>query len=447
MQARDPHAKRQLARAVVASTIGSSIEWCGIVIYALLIPLGMGRAFFPPGDPVAIALAGQFPLLVSFGMRPVGGLLFGHFGDRVGRKAMLVATLLLMGFASLVVGLLPTYAQIGIAATVLLFVLRIAEGLSVGGEWGGAVLLTLEWSGDSRRGLRAAWPQVGVPAGILLGFLMIAASAALVGTGTDLFWRLPFLACAGLVVVGLWVRLGVLETPAFTALLESHRIERAPALTVLRRQWREVLLVAMLRLGEQAPAVVFTTVFLVYSTAVLHVPQGTVIKIAIIAAVAGIVATPLAGRISDTIGRRVTFVLGLSAMFLYAIPYWLLVGTRDPGTMLVASIVAQVIVATMSGSNAAFIAEAFTGRLRYSGASVGAGLGAFFAGGLASIISLGLLTLTRSTIPIGIYLMAMCVVSFVAALKLRERSRQDISREYDEAPVPLAPRGATIAGA
>jgi MFS family permease len=425
---------RQLVRAVLASTIGTTIEWFDTTLYGLLIPLYLGRLFFPSGDPLTSSLAGFVSLLVSFGARPLGGILFGHFGDRLGRKATLVVTLVLAGVASTLIGLLPTYADAGVLAPAMLLALRLLIGLSLGGEWGGAVLLTLEWGNGRRRGFWASWPQIGVVAAAVLGFLSIQASVALVGPDSPWVWRLPFLASAVLVVVGLYMRLGVLETPTFSRLLEQRRIERLPVLAVLGRNWREVVLTALLRMGEQAPLLVFTTFFLVYATTALHLSQATAVNVAIVSGVFGIACPPLFGYLSDRLGRRRVFLLGVTAMALWALPYFLLLGTRDVGLILLAAIVAQVAVAAMAGPEAAFIAEAFTGRLRYSGASIGAGLGAVISGGAASIVSVLLFQRFHSALPVGVYIVGCCLVSLVAASLLRERSSQDLSVEYDDAP-------------
>jgi MFS family permease len=427
--------RRQLVRAVVAATIGTTVEWYDTTLYALLVPLYVGRLFFPSHDPLTSALAGFVSLLVSFAARPVGAALFGHFGDRLGRKATLVATLLLSGVATTLIGLLPTYADAGVVAPILLLVLRVAIGLAVGGEWGGAVLLTLEWGNGRRRGFWASWPQIGVPAAVVLGFVAIQASVALVGPGSSLVWRLPFLASVALVAIGLYVRLGVLETPTFSRLLEQRRIERAPVLAVLRRNWREVLLTALLRMGEQAPLLVFTTFFLVYATAALRLDQTTAITIAIVSGLFGVACPPLFGYLSDLVGRRTVFVLGAMAMAVYAVPYFALLDTGRVPVVLGASIVAQVLVAAMAGPEAAFIAESFTGRLRYSGASIGAGLGAPLAGGVASIAAVALFKAFHSALPVGLYLVGCCGVSLIAASLLRERSDQDLATEYDD-PVP-----------
>ena len=426
--------RRQLGRAVVASTIGTTIEWYDTTLYGLLIPLYIGRLFFPSGDPLTSALAGFVSLLVSFAARPVGGVIFGHYGDRLGRKATLVITLLLSGVASTLIGVLPTYADVGVLAPVLLLALRLLVGLSLGGEWGGAVILALEWGNGRRRGFWASWPQIGVVAAAVLGFLAIRGSEALVGPASDWAWRLPFLSSIVLVGVGLYVRLGVLETPTFSRLLERRRIERSPVLAVLSRNRREVALTALLRMGEQAPLLVFTTFFLVYATTALHLSRETAIDVAILSGLAGVACPPLFGYLSDRAGRRRVFLLGAIAMAAWAVPYFALLDTRQFGLVLLAATVGQVIAAAMAGPEAAFIAEAFTGRLRYSGASIGAGLGAVISGGAASIVSVLLYQRFHSAIPVAFYVIGCCVVSLVAGSLLRERSRHDVSVEYDELP-------------
>lgn len=429
---------RQLTKAVIASTIGTTIEWYDVLLYGLLVPLYLGRLFFPSRDAVASSLAGSAVLLISFAMRPVGAMIFGRIGDRRGRKAALVVTLVAAGLSTAAFGLLPTYQDAqglfgyGIVAPMLLCVLRFAVGLSIGGEWGGAVLLALEWAGRGRRGFAASWAQMGVPAATLLGFLAIRGSSALFGPTSTWAWRAPFLASIILVAVGLYVRLGVLETPPFSRLLESRRTEQAPVMAALRLQWREVVLAASLRLAEQAPLVVFTTVFLVYGSAVLGLQQGLLVSVSIAASVVGIGATLFFGYLSDVVGRRSLYLTGVVLMFAFALPYWFLLNTRSLSLILLAAVAGQVIVGMMAGANAAFIAEAFTGRVRYSGASLGAGLGAFFAGGLATVFPLALLQQYHSAIPIGFYLMVLCVISYLGGVVLRERSHQDLAVEYDE---------------
>lgn len=428
----DLEERRQLVRAVIASTIGTTVEWYDAILYGLLVPVYLGRLFFPSHDPLTSVLAGNGALLFSFFARPLGGAFFGRYGDRLGRKATLVITLLVAGLASALIGTLPVYADVGMAAPIMLFLLRVCIGGALGGEWGGAVLLTLEWGNRDRRGLWSSFPQVGAVGATVLGLVAIQVSTVLVGEGSPLAWRLPFLASILLVLIGLYVRLNVLETPTFTRLMEERRIEPRPVRTVLRRHGREVLLTALLRMGEQAPLVLFTNFFLVYARVGLHLAQSTAIYVSIAAGLVGVVCTPLFGRLSDVAGRRRVFFWGAAAMLLFAGPYFALLNTRDLVMILVAAVVGQVIVAAMAGPEAALIAESFTGRLRYSGASIGAGLGAVPAGGAATILGVLLFQRFNSVTPVALYMMGCALVSIVAVGLLRERRNQDLALEYDD---------------
>jgi MFS family permease len=342
-----------------------------------------------------------------------------------------VATLVVGGVASALIGLLPTYATIGVAAPVLLLLLRACVGFALGGEWGGAVLLTLEWSNHRHRGLWSAFPQVGAVAATVLGFVAIAASTALVGQQSPWAWRLPFIASLALVAVGLYVRLGVLETPTFVSLKEQHRTERRPVRTVLRRHLGEVVLTAMVKIGDQVPLVLMTTFFLVY-TGVLRLPMASAVAVSIWSGLVGVACTPLFGYVSDLVGRRRTYACGALLMALFALPYFALVGTREITLILVAAVVAQVLVAAMNGPEAALIAESFTGRLRYSGASLGAGLGAPLGGGVASALGVVLFQRFHSTVPVALYLIACCLLGAIGAGLLTERRTQDLGVEYDD---------------
>jgi MFS family permease len=435
--------RRQLIRAVVGATIGTTVEWYDVVLYALLVPFYLGHLFFPAGDPLASTLSGYLGLVVSFGARFFGAAFFGRFGDRVGRKATLVTTLLFGGVASALIGFLPTYAEIGVAAPVLLLILRACVGFALGGEWGGAVLLTLEWGNHRRRGLWSAFTQIGAVGASVLGLIAIAASTTLVGPQSPWAWRLPFIASFGLVAVGLYVRLGILETPTFSKLMEERRTEPRPVRTVLSRHPREVVLTALIKIGDQVPLVLMTTFFLVY-TGVLHLPMATAVSIAIWSGLVGVVCTPLFGYVSDRIGRRKTYFYGALLMFLFALPYFAFISTRDVGLILWASIVGQVIVAVMAGPEAALIAESFTGRLRYSGASLGAGLGAPLGGGVASALGVVLLQRFHSSVPVAFYMMGCCALSIIGVGLLRERRKQDLSVEYDD-PRTIAAAVAAVA--
>jgi MFS family permease len=253
--------RRNLRRAVIASTVGTSIEWYDFFVYGNAAGLVFAKQFFPDQDPVTGQLNAWVTYFVGFAARPVGAAIFGHYGDRIGRKATLVTTLLLMGIGTFLVGIVPTYASIGIWGAVLLTLLRTVQGIGVGGEWGGSVLLSMEWGSRSgRRGFIASWPQFGVPVGLLLANGIFSATNAFTGANFDSWgWRLPFLISIVLVAVGLYIRLGILETPVFTRLLEERRTSAAPVAEVLRRNWREVILTCLVRTGQQAPFYIFVT--------------------------------------------------------------------------------------------------------------------------------------------------------------------------------------------
>lgn len=431
-------ARRQLRRALFASGLGSLFEWYDIVIYGILAPLYLGRLFFPSRDPIASVLFAYAGLLASFGMRPVGGILFGHFGDRIGRKAMLLATLLLGGLASFGIGWLPTYSDIGVWAPASLLALRVLVGLSLGGEWGGATLLVLEWANTTgRRGWWSAWPQVSVTGSTLLGLGVLAASMALVGPSSFWTWRLPFLASIVLVAIGLYVRLGVMETPIFRELLESRRVARHPVRTALRSNFGEVILAALLRMGEQGPGVIVTSFFPAYGSLVLHLPQRTLIFVSVVAGCIGLLAPPFFGFLSDVYGRRRVFVAGAFAMLCFAPFFFWLLDTGDVLTIIVTLALGQVINGMTTGPLSAYIAEQFATRVRYSGASLGAGIGAVLSGGLASVVATKLLDVFHSPVPISIYIMVGCSISILASVGLRDRRQQDLGVEYahdDTAP-------------
>lgn len=427
----DVMSRRQLHRAVVSATVGTTIEWYDIVLYGLLAGVYFGQLFFPTTDRFAAALAGFGTLLVSFLARPFGALIFGHFGDRIGRKGALIATLLLAGVCSFCIGLLPTYGQVGPAAPILLVLLRIGVGIALGGEWGGAVLMTLEWGNRYRRGFWTSWPQIGFVLGVALSSLALQASLLLVGQKSPWVWRLPFLASGVIILVGLYVRLGILETPTFVALLEHRRIERFPFLMVVRKSWRELVLSTLLRGVEQAPAVLFVAFMLTYGTAFLHFGQRQLASALTISALLSVVTILLSGYLSDVYGRKRMYLLGTALMFLFALPYFALLQTAVPENVNLAILLSFPVLGFVWGPVAAFVAESFTGRLRYSGAAVGSGLAAIITGPVP-IIALALLQRFDSPLPIGLLLMLYAAVSFIAAALLRDRSKTDLAAEYDE---------------
>jgi MFS family permease len=427
-------AHRQLVHAVVAATVGSTIEWYDFLLYSTAAPLVFAPLFFPSHDPLAGVLIAFSTQFVGFAARPLGGALFGHFGDRVGRKATLIATLLTMGLSTAAIGLLPDYARIGIWGGVLLTICRILQGIGVGGEWAGGILLTMEWGDRTRRGLMASWPQIGAP----LGGAVLAPAALLISSQVSgpafltIGWRIPFLLGLVLVAVGLYVRLGVLETPVFVRLLEEQRIEERPTLSVLLRHRWDITLVALTALAEQAPAYVFTSFLLAYGVAALHLSIALMLLAVALGSLVGVVLSPLAGHLSDQYGRRRIYRLGLVWMAAWVFPEFWLLNTRAPVLVVLAVLAGSIPFNLLFGTLASLIGETFTGRLRYSGASIGYGLTSLIGGGPAPLIATVLFATFQSSTPVALYIIACDVISLVAVTLLADGSRRDHSVEYDE---------------
>jgi MFS family permease len=426
--------RRQLVRATVSSALGTTIEWYDFNLYSVTAGLYLGKLFFPTSDAVLSTLFGFGTLLVGYVVRPLGAMFFGHMGDRVGRKATLIGTLMLMGVATFLIGLVPTYAEIGIVAGIILILLRMLQGFGVGGEWGGSVLLTLEWGNKGRRGFLGSFPMAGAPAGLVLAYGSLNLFTSLLGANSYWGWRIPFLISSLLVAVGLYIRLGILETPVFAMLLEERKIEGTPSLGVLRFNFREVFLCLLMRAGEVGPAIVFQSFILFYATKVLHFKQSQVLTYVLIAAAVGVIAIPIYGYMSDLIGRKKMYLIGAATMALFAFPYWFAVDTALP-EMVGLAIIASFLVQNMqTGPEASLMAESFTGRRRYSGTSLGYHFGAAVWGGTAPLVALGLFTQFKSSSPIALYMVGLAAISFVAVTLLRDRSRQDLSVEYDLPP-------------
>ena len=424
--------RNQLVRAIVASTVGTTIEWYDFFLYNTAAALVFAKLFFPHADPTAGLLSAFAIQFVGFGARPIGAFIFGHFGDRVGRKATLIVTLLTMGFASALIGLLPTYAQVGIMGAVLLTVLRLLQGIAVGGEWGGSVLLSMEWGHRGKRGWVASWPQWGVPAGLVLGTgaMLILSSTLSESAFLSWGWRVPFLLSLVLVAVGLYIRLGILETPLFTRILDEKRVEPAPSLQVLVRQPREIILAALIRTSEQAPFYIFTVFVLTYVTKTLKLSRGFALNAVLLAAALSLVSIPLFGYLSDVIGRKRMYLIGVVCTGLFAFPYFWLLNSKVGGLVVLAIVVSLIPHDMQYGPQAALIAENFTGRLRYSGASLGYQLASIVAGGPAPLIAVALLATYKSYVPIAVYIVFCAVVSLGATLLIPDRSKADLSTEF-----------------
>jgi MFS transporter, MHS family, shikimate and dehydroshikimate transport protein len=421
-----------IRQVIAASFIGTTIEWYDFFLYGTAAALVFNKLFFPKAEPSTGTLLALATYGVGFFARPVGGIIFGHFGDRIGRKAMLVLSLMIMGVATFLIGLMPTYSAIGLSAAVILVVLRIAQGIGVGGEWGGAVLMAVEHSPHGRRGFYGSWPQMGVPAGLFLSTLVFAVVQAV--TSDDQFlswgWRIPFLLSAILIAVGLFVRLRLLESPAFQRVKETETQAPMPIRDVLRKYPKEVLLAMGMRVAENGTFYILTVFSLVYGAEHLKVSRQTVLWGVVIAALIGLVAIPTYGAWSDRIGRRPLYLSGAVFSLLFAFPFFWLMNTEK--TLLIwLAVVLGVNLGhdLMYGPQAAYFSELFGTRVRYTGASLGYQLASVFAGGLAPLIAAALLK--SSGYPaVAVYMAVMALITIVATWLASETFRHDITADH-----------------
>jgi metabolite-proton symporter len=425
-------ARVQLRRAVIASTVGTTIEWYDFFLYSIVTGLVFAKLFFPQSDPLTGTLQAFVVYAVGFIARPVGAAIFGHYGDRIGRKSTLIATLMLMGLATFAVAFVPTYEQIGIWGAIILTALRFIQGVGVGGEWGGSVLLAMEWTRtDKHRGFAASWPQFGVPAGLFLANLVVFISSELSGSAFLTWgWRVPFALSIVLVAVGLYIRLRILETPVFSKLVQEKKIERRPMLEVLKRQPRQIILASLARVGEQAPFYVFTAFVFTYGTQKLQVTRDFLLAAVMCASFMSFFTIPLFGHLSDRLGRRRIYLLGAVVTGIFGFVYFGLLDSGNAALIFLAIVLSLVPHDMMYGPQAALIAEAFTPRLRYSGASMGYQLASVIAGGPAPLIATALFARYGSGYAVALYIFVCALISVVASLMLQDYTNKDISHEY-----------------
>jgi MFS family permease len=424
----------QLRKAVIAATVGTTIEWYDFFIYGTAAGLVLGKLYFPNSDPLTATLAAFGTYFIGFIGRPIGAAIFGHYGDRIGRKATLIATLMCMGIATFHIAFVPPYESIGIWGAVILTVLRMLQGIGVGGEWGGSVLLAMEWSRTrGQRGLVASWPQFGVPCGLFLANLAILAFSTWSGDQFAVWgWRIPFALSIILVAIGLWIRLGILETPVFQQLLNKNKIEKAPILEVIKKQPKEIILSALLRMAEQAPFYIFTAFIFAYATGTLRMSRDLILSAVLVASCVSFITIPLSGHISDRIGRRKMYLIGAATTGLFGFLYFGMVDTAIPSAVFIAIVLSLIPHDMQYGPQAALIAESFTPRLRYSGASLGYQLASVIAGGPAPLIATALFASYHSSYAISIYIAGCSVVSLIAAAFMPDYTGKDISLEYDD---------------
>ena len=416
-----------MTRAVVASATGTTIEWYDFFLYGVAAALVFPQKFFPGSDPYVGTLLAFSTYFVGFVARPFGAALFGHYGDRIGRKTALIATLVLMGGATVAIGLVPDYSRIGIWGAVLLTLFRVLQGIGVGGEWGGAVLMAGEWTYPKRRGFTTSFAQFGAPAGMVLanGALAVMSFTTSEAAFLNWGWRVPFLFSVVLVFVGLYIRVGVLETPVFARLQSLGRVARTPVVEVLRKHWREVVLTALLRSGQQTPFYIFTTYVLTYATVQLGFDRSLILGFVMIQAVVSMCAIPWFGHLSDVYGRRRITAIGCLVMIVFPFVYFGMLDTRVTWLVFAAIALGLPSQDIQYGPQAAFIAERFPGTLRYSGASLGYQLASITAGGPAPIVALYLYRTYQTSMAVAAYVALTAVVSLVCVYLLRDRESLD----------------------
>ena len=425
----DPGARRvQVRRAALASAIGTTIEWYDFFLYNTAAALVFPHLFFPASSTYAGAMQSFATYFVGFAARPIGAAIFGHWGDRIGRKTTLIITLLVMGIASAVVGILPGTATIGVAAPLLLVTLRVLQGIAVGGEWSGSVLLTMEWGDQNRRGLLGSFAQVGVPVGLVLGTGgMTLLSATMSDDAFNSWgWRVPFLASLVLVVVGLVIRLKILETPMFAKVLDQGKTASTPVAEVIRRHWREILLSAGLRFAEQMPFYLFTTFVLIYVVQRHHYSKTFVLTAVLVGAVVELATIPLFSHLSDSLGRKRVYLAGAVIAGLFAFPYFAVLTYGGQVLIFLAIVLSMIVHSMMYGPQAALIGESFPTHLRYGGAGLGYQLASVFAGGPAPLVATWLLHETGTPFSISVYIVLAAVITVFCCLALPDRSRVNI---------------------
>ena len=412
----------------MASAIGTTIEWYDFFLYNTAAALVFPHLFFPASSAYAGAMQSFATYAVGFAARPVGAAIFGHWGDRIGRKATLIITLLVMGISSALVGILPKTATIGLAAPLLLVALRLIQGLAIGGEWSGSVLIAMEWGDQRKRGLLASFAQLGVPFGLVLGTGgMTLLSATLSPEAfTSWGWRVPFLFSLVLVAVGLVIRLKILETPMFAKVQRERKTARVPVIEVIRHHWREILLSAGLRFSEQMPFYLFTTFVLIYVVSRHGFSRTFVLNAVLAGALCELVAIPLFSHLSDRLGRKRVYLTGAVLTALIAFPYFAVLTHSGAVLIFVAVVVSLQVHAMQYGPQAALIGESFPTHLRYGGAGLGYQLASVFAGGPAPLIATWLLHETGTPYSISIYIVLAAVITIGCVVALPDRSRADI---------------------
>ncbi|YCI76091.1 MHS family MFS transporter [Bacillus sp. R1-10] len=426
--------KKQMRRILIASLVGSSIEWFDYFLYGTVAALVFNQLFFVNEDPTIGLLLSYASFALAFFIRPFGGVIFSHIGDRIGRKKTLVITLSLMGVATFGMGLLPTYQAVGIWAPILLITLRLVQGLGIGGEWGGALLLAVEYAPAEKRGLFGSIPQMGVTIGMLLGTIALSIMTLLPENAFMTWgWRIPFIFSALLVFFGLWIRKGIDETPSFKKVKESGEVPKLPIVETLKNYWREVLIAVGAKVVETAPFYIFSTFVVSYATANLGFSRTATLTAVMIATIITTILIPIMGNLSDKIGRKKLFIGGTIGMALFAFPYFWLLQQKSVLLLIVATVIGLgVIWAPITAVLGTMFSEIFDAKIRYTGITLGYQIGAALAGGTAPLVATALLDrFNNSYVPVAIYIIFASVLSLAAIWAVKDRSNQKLDETHN----------------
>lgn len=425
--------KKNLEKKVlIASLIGSSIEWFDYFLYGTVAALVFNQMFFHSDDPAVGLMLAYASFALAFFIRPLGGVIFSHIGDRIGRKKTLVLTLSLMGGATVLMGFLPTYDNIGAAAPILLIILRLIQGVGLGGEWGGALLLAVEYAPKERRGFFGSIPQMGVTIGMLLGTLALSVMTLLPEEAfLSWGWRVPFILSALLVFFGLWIRKGIDETPSFKKAREKGEIAKIPFVETMRSHWKEVLIAIGAKVVETAPFYIFGTFIVSYATAQLGFSRTVTLNAVTIATIVTTILIPVMGKLSDKIGRKKLYVGGTVLMMLYAFPYFWLLHQNSATLLIVATVLGLGIIwAPITAVLGTMFSEIFKSNVRYTGITLGYQIGAALAGGTAPLVATALLNAyDNSYVPVALYIMLAAAISLIAIASVRDKSNQDLDSD------------------